>query len=303
VTPDGAAAGFVVGDPLPVSTLTNNKYYFVVSEGGTITSGNAPNVTLAPPDLCLSVFSDTNPQWVEIDVSSGAGAIAATQVSFNPAASLAATNVQTALEEVSTECRNATNITSGTLAVARGGTNIASYTKGNILAASAATTLNALAVGTNGQVLTADSAETTGLKWATPTVGTVTTVTSSTTALTVATATTTPALTIRSATTSVDGIVQLSDSISTTSSVLAATPTAVKTAYDLANAALPKAGGTVTGELLFGTTGTLVFEGSTDDAFETTLAVADPTADRTITLPNDTGTVALTSQLDDGTFD
>jgi hypothetical protein len=303
VTPDGAAAGFVVGDPLPVSTLTNNKYYFVVSEGGTITSGNAPNVTLAPPDLCLSVFSDTNPQWVEIDVSSGAGAIAATQVSFNPAASLAATNVQTALEEVSTECRNATNITSGTLAVARGGTNIASYTKGNILAASAATTLNALAVGTNGQVLTADSAETTGLKWATPTVGTVTTVTSSTGALTVATATTTPALTIRSATTSVDGIVQLSDSISTTSSVLAATPTAVKTAYDLANAALPKAGGTVTGELLFGTTGTLVFEGSTDDAFETTLAVADPTADRTITLPNATGTVALTSDLDDGTFD
>jgi hypothetical protein len=302
VTPDGAAAGFVVGDPLPVSTLTNNKYYFVVSEGGTITSGNAPNVTLAPPDLCLSVFSDTNPQWVEIDVSSGAGAIAATQVSFNPAASLAATNVQTALEEVSTECRNATNITSGTLAVARGGTNIASYTKGNILAASAATTLNALAVGTNGQVLTADSVETTGLKWATPTVGTVTTVTSSTTALTVATATTTPALTIRSATTSVDGIVQLSDSTSTTSSVLAATPTAVKAAYDLAALALPRAGGTVTGELLFGTTGTLVFEGSTDDAFETTLAVADPTADRTITLPNDTGTVALTSQLDDGTF-
>ena len=302
VTPDGAAAGFVVGDPLPVSTLTNNKYYFVVSEGGTITSGNAPNVTLAPPDLCLSVFSDTNPQWVEIDVSSGAGAIAATQVSFNPAASLAATNVQTALEEVSNECRNATNITSGTLAVARGGTNIASYTKGNILAASAATTLNALAVGTNGQVLTADSVETTGLKWATPTVGTVTTVTSSTGALTVATATTTPALTIRSATTSVDGIVQLSDSTSTTSSVLAATPTAVKTAYDLAALALPKAGGTVTGELLFATTGTLVFEGSNDDAFETTLAVADPTADRTVTLPDATGTVALTSDLDDGTF-
>ena len=302
VTPDGAAAGFVVNDPLPVSTLTNNKYYFVVSEGGTITSGNAPNVTLAPPDLCLSVFSDTNPQWVEIDVSSGAGAIAATQVSFNPAASIAATNVQTALEEVSNECRNATNITSGTLAVARGGTNIASYTKGNILAASAATTLNALAVGTDGQVLRANSATATGLEWGADFVGTVTTVTSSTTALTVATATTTPALTIRSATTSVDGIVQLSDSTSTTSSVLAATPTAVKSAYDLAALALPKAGGAVTGELLIGNAGTLVFEGATNDGFETTLAVADPTADNVVTLPNSTGTVALTSQLNDGTY-
>jgi len=302
VTPDGAAAGFVVGDPLPVSTLTNNKYYFVVSEGGTITSGNAPNVTLAPPDLCLSVFSDANPQWVEIDVSSGAGAIAASNVSFNPAASLGATNVQTALEEVSTECRNATNITSGTLAVERGGTGVASYAKGDILGASAATTLTKLTVGTNGQVLRANSATATGLEWGNDYVGTVTTVTSSTGALTVATATTTPALTIRSATTSVDGIVQLSDSTSTTSSVLAATPTAVKAAYDLANAALPKAGGTFTGELLIGTTGTLVFEGSTDDAFETTLAVADPTADRTVTLPDLTGTVALTSQLNDGTY-
>lgn len=37
--------------------------------------------------------------------------------------------------------------------------------------------------------------------------------------------------------------------------------------------------------------GSLVFEGSTNDDYETTLAVADPTADRTITLPNRSGTV------------
>jgi hypothetical protein len=36
-----------------------------------------------------------------------------------------------------------------------------------------------------------------------------------------------------------------------------------------------------------------VFEGTTADAFETTLTVTDPTADRTITLPNATGTVQL----------
>jgi hypothetical protein len=37
--------------------------------------------------------------------------------------------------------------------------------------------------------------------------------------------------------------------------------------------------------------GSIVFEGANDDAYETTLAVADPTADRTITLPNRSGTV------------
>jgi len=45
---------------------------------------------------------------------------------------------------------------------------------------------------------------------------------------------------IQSASTSQAGAVQLSDSTSTTSSVLAATPTAVKSAYDLAAAASPK---------------------------------------------------------------
>ena len=58
---------------------------------------------------------------------------------------------------------------------------------------------------------------------------------------------------------------------------------------------LAKAGGTVTGEVLIGNTGSLVFEGSTVDAFETTLTVADPTtSDKTITLPNVTGTVITT---------
>ena len=57
---------------------------------------------------------------------------------------------------------------------------------------------------------------------------------------------------------------------------------------------LRKDGGTVTGVLEIGSTGSIVFEGSTADAYETTLAVVDPTADRTITLPNITGTVITT---------
>ena len=39
--------------------------------------------------------------------------------------------------------------------------------------------------------------------------------------------------------------------------------------------------------------GTIVFEGATDDNFETTLTAADPTADRTITFPDSSGTVVV----------
>ena len=64
---------------------------------------------------------------------------------------------------------------------------------------------------------------------------------------------------------------------------------------ELEDEKLAKAGGTVTGEVLIGSTGSLVFEGSTVDAFETRLTVADPTtSDKVITLPNTTGTVITT---------
>lgn len=53
------------------------------------------------------------------------------------------------------------------------------------------------------------------------------------------------------ATTSVAGIVQLSDSTSTTSSVLASTPTATKSAYDLANAAIAKSTLTTAGDIIY----------------------------------------------------
>ena len=51
--------------------------------------------------------------------------------------------------------------------------------------------------------------------------------------------------------------------------------------------------------MALGQNATLSFEGSSDNSFETTLTVTDPTADRTITLPNVTGTVVTTG--DSGT--
>lgn len=165
VTADGTAIGLTVGAALPAAAANNNRYYLVVSEAGTITSGNAPQVSLSPPDIVLSNGAD----WVEVDVSQTVTSQVASNVSFTPAGNIAATNVQAAIEELDSEKLGST-------------------------------------------------------------------------------------------------------------------------------------GGTITGELLFGTTGTLVFEGATANAFETTLGVIDPTADRTISLPDSTGTVALTSQLDDGSY-
>ena len=48
--------------------------------------------------------------------------------------------------------------------------------------------------------------------------------------------------------------------------------------------------------------GSVVFEGATADDFETTLSITDPTADRTITFPDSTGTVALTSGVINNTL-
>jgi hypothetical protein len=158
VTTAGQAIGLTVGSALPAASETNNRYYLVVSVGGTITSGNAPNVALAAPDMILSNGSS----WEEIDVSTSVtGATQASNITVTPAGGVQSTNVQAALEELDTEKIGA-------------------------------------------------------------------------------------------------------------------------------------AGATITGELLIGTTGALAFEGSSADAYETYLAVVNPTADRTITFPDRSGTVITT---------
>lgn len=95
--------------------------------------------------------------------------------------------------------------------------------KGDLLSASASSTPLILSVGSAGQYLRVNSATATGLEWgALPT-----------------------------ATTSGAGIVQLSDSTSSTSTTLAATANALKTTYDLANGAIPKSLVTTTGDIIY----------------------------------------------------
>ena len=157
VTSEGTAIGLVQGSPLPAAATANNRYYLVVSEAGTITSGNAPNVALSPPDIVLS----TGLIWTEVDVSQTFTSVSASQVAFTPEGTITAANVQSAIEEVNNEKLSLT-------------------------------------------------------------------------------------------------------------------------------------GGTISGTLEIGTTGSLSFEGSTANSFETTVTAVDPTADRTITFPNISGTIVTT---------
>lgn len=296
VTDAGTALGLAVGNSLPAPSATNVDFYLVVSVAGT-GSSPAPTVSLQPPDLLLS----TGTEWKEVDTSTQFQTQSANQISVTPAGDLGGTNVQLALEELSTELRNADNLTSGTVDVDHGGTNFSSYTKGDLLVATGTTTLAKLGSGTNTQVLSVDSTTATGLAWTTQQFGTVTNVTV-TAPLSVTNGTTTPALTIATGTTSAVGVLQLTNSTASSSTTTAATPASVKTAFDLANTALQRSGGTFTGQLLVGNTGSLVFEGPTDDAFEVTLSPADPTADRTLVLPDVSDTLATVGQLDDGVF-
>ena len=56
------------------------------------------------------------------------------------------------------------------------------------------------------------------------------------------------------------------------------------------------AGNTTTTDIFFNNAN-IIFEGATPDAYETTLTVEDPTVDRTVKLPNSSGTLALTGDI------
>lgn len=159
VTTRGSAVGLSVGAVLPAASATNIQYYVVVSQSGNGVSP-APAEALAPPDMIIS----NGATWDLVDVSNAIAGQIASNISVTPYGNIAATNVQTAIQELDDE-------------------------------------------------------------------------------------------------------------------------------------KVSKAGDTITGTLLIGSAGSFAFEGSTDNASETFLTVVDPTADRTITLPDATGTVVLSGAI------
>jgi len=106
--------------------------------------------------------------------------------------------------------------------------------------------------GTTGQILSKATNADMDFTWITNDVGDITAV-NVTSPITGGGSSGAVTIGINAATTSVVGAVQLSDSTSTTSSVLASTPTATKSAYDLAAAAVPKSTVTTAGDVIYGT--------------------------------------------------
>ena len=115
---------------------------------------------------------------------------------------------------------------------------------------------------------------------------------------------TAPAISIADASTSVKGAVQLEDSYASTSTTKAATPAAVKAAYDLANGKANPSDATFVGTTsvaLNRSSANLALTGITSVALPgstsgtTTLQPAAVAGTTTVTLPAATGTVALTA--------
>ena len=174
-----------------------------------------------------------------------------------------------------------------TLATGYGGTGQTTYTDGQLLIgktdgtlAKATLTASTGVTITNGDGTITISAHGSG--------GTVTDVTA--TSPLASTGGTTPDISIQDATTAQKGAVQLEDSTSSTSTTKAATPNSVKTAYDLANAALPKAGGSLTGDVTLNAQSDLRFADADSSNWVALQAPATISSNVTWTLPNSDGT-------------
>ena len=244
VTSDGSAIGLTVAGALPPATAANTRYYLVVSEAGTGT-GNAPNVPLSPPDILLS----NGTSWTEIDVSQTITSQVASNVGFTPYGGIAASNVQAAIEELDDE---KLAISGGTL---NGRLILGANASGILFEGSVDNAFETLLDVVNPTadntiylpnisgtlITTGDTATISGAMIANNTI----------TDANISNAAAISGYKIQAATTTISGVVSLTDSISSTSVTTAATPNSVKTAYDLANAALPKSGGTMTGAITF----------------------------------------------------
>ena len=279
VTSEGSAAGFTNGAALPAPASTNQNYYVVVSNSGT-GSGNAPAVALAPPDMLLSTGGGST--FTLIDVSNAIAGQTASNISVTASGNISSTDVQAALQELDTEkiakaggtFTGNINLDTGVVIVYEGATADDYETTITVTDPTADRTITFPDV-TGTVVTTGDTGSVTSTMILDGT--------------------------IANADISSTAEIAVSKLANGTARQLLQTDAAGTGVEFTSNVDIP---GTldVTGAVTLDSTlqvvgnistdASLVFEGSTADAFETTVSVTDPTADRTITLPDATTTVA-----------
>lgn len=120
----------------------------------------------------------------------------------------------------------------------------------NVFGQGVDTSMQDLLGGTTGQVLSKATGTNMDFTWVTPQVGDITDV-AVTSPITGGGSSGAVTIGIQDASTTVKGATQLTDSTSSTSTTTAATPNAVKTAYDLANGAIAKTTVTTAGDIIY----------------------------------------------------
>ena len=279
VTTAGSAAGFTAGGALPSPATGNLNYYVVVSDSGT-GSGTAPAVSLAPPDMLISLGAGSTFQL--IDVSNAIAGQTAANISVVATGGITATDVQAALQGLDTGKIGAASPTfTGTVLLGQNAV-LAFEGSANDQYETTITVVNATADRTITFPNVSGNVVTTG------DTGTVTSA-----MLTDAT--------IVNADVSATAEIAVSKLANGTARQLLQTDSGGSGVEFTSNVDVP---GTldVTGVATFDSTslfvgnptfnGSLIFEGATPDAHELTLSVADPSADVTVTIPASTTTLA-----------
>jgi microcystin-dependent protein len=222
VTVDGSSAGFAIGDPLPSPSSTNSDFFVIVTTAGTFTPPGGSSVSANSGDWFLSdgtvwqYLATGGTNSPATTTSPGVVELATdaeTQVGVDSSRAVTPSALQSKLSN-STSTTSSTTIASSTAVKSAYDLAVSAGS-----AASAAQTTADAALARSGGTMTG------GINLASS------------------------GVTFNDS----SQLIAITDSTSTTSSTTAASATAVKSAYDLANTALPKTGGTMTGAITFGT--------------------------------------------------